>query len=242
MKLSNLMIAMALAAGMTLSGCSAVHTAVAKRNLDVQTKMSQTIWLEPAETKTVYLQIKNTSDKPLNVESKITAALQAKGYTVTQDAKSAQYWIQANVLKVEKMNLRDAESALTGGYGAAGFGAIAGASLMASNSNSGGAAVAAGLAGGLIGVAADAMVEDVNYSMITDIQIGERTDETITTQNNQMLTQGTSGAKVQTSTSQGNRAKYQTRVVSNANKMNLKFEEAEPVLEEQLAKAISGIL
>ncbi|CZW98072.1 Enterobacterial TraT complement resistance protein [Enterobacter hormaechei] len=38
------------------------------------------------------------------------------------------------------------------------------------------------------------------------------------------------------------RFKYQTRVVSNANKVNLKFEEAKPVLEAQLAKSIAGIM
>ena len=40
----------------------------------------------------------------------------------------------------------------------------------------------------------------------------------------------------------GNQHKYQTRVVSNANKVNLKFEEAKPVLEDQLAKSIANIL
>ncbi|MCD5393403.1 complement resistance protein TraT (plasmid) [Escherichia coli] len=54
--------------------------------------------------------------------------------------------------------------------------------------------------------------------------------------------QGTSGAKIQTSTETGNQHKYQTRVVSNANKVNLKFEEAKPVLEDQLAKSIANIL
>nr|MDQ6121389.1 complement resistance protein TraT [Klebsiella pneumoniae subsp. pneumoniae] len=53
---------------------------------------------------------------------------------------------------------------------------------------------------------------------------------------------GTSGAKVQTSTETGNQHKYQTRVVSNANKVNLKFPEAQPVLEDQLAKSIANIL
>ncbi|HHP2032563.1 complement resistance protein TraT [Klebsiella pneumoniae] len=33
-----------------------------------------------------------------------------------------------------------------------------------------------------------------------------------------------------------------TRVVSNANKVNLKFPEAQPVLEDQLAKSIANIL
>ena len=83
-------------------------------------------------------------------------------------------------------------------------------------------------------MAADAMVEDVNYTMITDVQIAERTKATVTTDNVAALRQGTSGAKIQTSTETGNQHKYQTRVVSNANKVNLKFEEAKPVLEDQL--------
>ncbi len=77
-----------------------------------------------------------------------------------------------------------------------------------------------GLAAGLVGMAADAMVEDVNYTMITDVQIAERTKTQVQTDNVAVLRQGTSGAKV-TSTETGNQHKYQTRVVSNANKVNL---------------------
>lgn len=94
----------------------------------------------------------------------------------------------------------------------------------------------------MVNMAADAMVEDVNYTMITDVQIAERTKATVTTDNVAALRQGTSGAKIQTSTETGNQHKYQTRVVSNANKVNLKFEEAKPVLEDQLAKSIANIL
>ncbi|HBY1094097.1 TPA: complement resistance protein TraT, partial [Klebsiella pneumoniae] len=85
-------------------------------------------------------------------------------------------------------------------------------------------------------------VEDVNYTMITDVQIAERTKTQVQTDNVAVLRQGTSGAKVQTSTETGNQNKYQTRVVSNANKVNLKFPEAQPVLEDQLAKSIANIL
>jgi hypothetical protein len=114
--------------------------------------------------------------------------------------------------------------------------------VTAYNSNSSGAALGVGLAAGLIGMAADAMIEDVNYTMVTDLQISERSKAKVTTDNIAALRQGTSGVKLQTSTEQGDRAKYQTRVVSNANKVNLKFEEAKPVLEAQLAKSVANIL
>ncbi len=43
--------------------------------------MSETIWLEPSSQKTVYLQIKNTSDKNmLGLAPQITKAVQDKGY------------------------------------------------------------------------------------------------------------------------------------------------------------------
>ena len=35
--------------------------------------------------------------------------------------------------------------------------------------------------------------------------------------------------------------KYSTRVLSTANKVNLKFENAMPVLEDELVKVITGI-
>ena len=34
---------------------------------------------------------------------------------------------------------------------------------------------------------------------------------------------------------------YQTRIASSANKVNLKFEEAQPILEDKLAASIAGI-
>ncbi|MFW6833041.1 complement resistance protein TraT, partial [Enterobacter hormaechei] len=216
-----------------------MSTAVKKRNLDVKTQMSETIWLEPSSEKTVYLQIRNTSDKDMSgLQAQITNELAAKGYRVSSSPDTAYYWIQANVLKAEKMDLRDAQGFLKTGY----EGAALGAGITAYNSSSAGATLGVGLASGLIGMAADAMVEDVNYTMVTDLQISERSKATVTTDNIAALKQGTSGVKVQTSTEQGNRAKYQTRVVSNANKVNLKFEEAKPVLEAQLAKSIAGIM
>ena len=238
-------LAITLASTLALTtGCSAVHTAVAKRNLDVQTKMSETIFLEPVSPseKTVYLQIKNTSNQDLLVDSKVAQSITAKGYRVISNPDDAHYWIQANVLKADKMDLRESQGWLSRGYEGAVTGAALGAGITAYNSSSAGATLGVGLAAGLVGMAADAMVEDVNYTMITDVQIAERTKTQVQTDNVAVLRQGTSGAKVQTSTETGNQHKYQTRVVSNANKVNLKFPEAQPVLEDQLAKSIANIL
>lgn len=225
-----------------LSGCSAMSTAIKKRNLEVNTQMSETIWLEPAEQKTVFLQIKNTSDKDMSgLQAEISQEIKNKGYTITSSDK-AYYWIQVNVLKAEKMDLRDAQNFLNQGFQGGALGAAIGGSIAALNSNSAGTTLGVSLASGVVGMVADSMVEDINYTMITDVQISERTKANVTTTNVAALKQGTSGSKVQTSTEEGNQHKYQTRIVSNANKVNLKFEEAKPILEQQLAKSIANIL
>ncbi|HFL1539348.1 TPA: conjugal transfer complement resistance protein TraT [Enterobacter asburiae] len=243
MKKKNVMIAAVLSSVMVLSGCGAMSTAIKKRNLDVKTQMSETIWLEPATERTVYLQIKNTSDRDMSgLQNKVADAVRAKGYQVVTAPDKAYYWIQANVLKADKMDLRDAQGWLNRGYEGAVMGAALGSGITAYNSSSAGATLGVGLAAGIAGMAADAMVEDVNFTMITDVQIAERTKVQVQTDNVAALRQGTSGVKVQTSTETGNQHKYQTRVVSNANKVNLKFEEAQPVLEDQLAKSIANIL
>ncbi|WP_024548518.1 conjugal transfer complement resistance protein TraT [Siccibacter turicensis] len=243
MSLKKLAVVGLVMATVALSGCGAMSTAIKKRNLEVKTQMSETIWLEPSNEKTVYIQVKNTSDKDMsNLQTLIANDLIAKGYKVSSSPDTAYYWVQANVLKADKMDLRQAQGFLSSGYEGAVAGAALGAGITAYNSNSGGAALGVGLAAGLIGMAADAMVEDVNYTMITDLQISERSKAKVTTDNIAALRQGTSGIKLQTSSAEGDRAKYQTRVVSNANKVNLKFEEAKPLLEAQLAKSVANIL
>ncbi|MFS7282025.1 complement resistance protein TraT [Serratia proteamaculans] len=243
MKYKSLAWASVMTSVFLLSGCGAMSTAIQKRNLDVKTQMSETVWLEPSSEKSVYIQIRNTSDKDMSaLPSLIARDLNAKGYQVVTSPEAAYYWVQANVLKAEKMDLRQAQSFLSKGYEGALGGAALGAGISAYNANSAGTVLGIGLASGLVGMAADALVEDTNYTMVTDLQISEKTTATVTTDNVAGLKQGTSGLKVQTATENGNRMKYQTRVVSNANKVNLKFEEAKPELEAQLAKSIAGIL
>lgn len=145
MKLKQLAVVGLIASTLALSGCGAMSTAVKKRNLDVKTQMSETIWLEPSSEKTVYLQIRNTSDKDMSgLQAQITNELAAKGYRVSSSPDTAYYWIQANVLKAEKMDLRDAQGFLKTGYEGAAMGAALGAGITAYNSSSAGATLGVG--------------------------------------------------------------------------------------------------
>lgn len=241
-------IAAALAVVLTLSGCSAVSTAIKKRNLDVQTKMSETVFLNPvpASMQTVYVQIRNTSDKQdLKVKQLIIQKLTEKGYKVVSDLGKAHYLIQANILRVGKSDLREKEALFASGYGAGITGsALAALTYGSFGGNSGSSLMGAGLIGSVVGVAADALVDDTYYTMVTDVQISERADQGIAVHetNNSVLKQGRSSAKFITSSRQTDWERYQTRVISSANQVNLDFKDAIPTLENGLANAVAGIL
>ncbi|WP_212736558.1 complement resistance protein TraT, partial [Escherichia coli] len=83
MKTKKLMMVALVSSTLALSGCGAMSTAIKKRNLEVKTQMSETIWLKPDSERTVFLQIKNTSDKDMSgLQGKIADAVKAKGYQV----------------------------------------------------------------------------------------------------------------------------------------------------------------
>ncbi|QNM15187.1 MULTISPECIES: complement resistance protein TraT [Fusobacterium] len=223
---------------LAFTGCSALDTAVKKRNLETQTKMSETIWLNPQliGDKTIFVQIKNTSTSNIDLENHIKNILTEKGYKIVSTPKNANYWLQVNVLNVGKMDLKDSEAALTGLTGAG-----IGATLGAYNTGSANAAVGWGIVGGIAGVVADAMVSDNYYTMITDILVSEKTPDKVKNAAVNATTQGTRGVNITKSQNTNNMNKYQTRVVSTANQVNLKLNEAEPKLEAELLKVISNI-
>lgn len=223
----------------SLLSCNAAQTLIKKRNLDVQTKMSSTIFLEPVANnkKSAYVNIRNTSDKELNINDAILTALKAKGYVIVQDPDKARFVLQANILQVGKSDLRSSEAALGSGFG----GAIVGG-LLASNSSEH-TKTTTGLLVGAASFIADSFVDDTFYSMITDIQVRERplSGEVITQEESLQRTQGSNEISQQISGANIKWKSYQSRVVSTANKANLEFKEAKTKLEEGLIRSISGI-
>lgn len=223
---------------MLFSGCSSLDTAVRKRDLATQTRLSETIWLNPdyIGDKTIFVQIKNTSTNYIDIENDVKQLLTSKGYKVVNNPKNANYWLQGNILKLEKMNKDDGDAAFNALTGA-GVGALIGGY----NTGSANTAVAWGLVGGAASVVANALVNDTYYTMITDILVSERTPYTVKNTSINTMTQGGYGGNISTSNSTTNMNKYQTRVISTANKVNLEFYEAEPQLKNELLKVISNI-
>ncbi len=225
-----------------LGGCAAAQVAIEHRNLEVHSKMSDTIFLDPVDPSldTVYIQLKNTSDKDLDVSAlkqRIADKLKDKGYKSVAPSK-AHYLVQANILQVGKTNPSAAEKMLANGYG----GAMAGAAVGAVATESYGGAVAGGLVGGLTETVANSMVKNVTYTIITDLQISERSAGEVTQTTNANLHNGSSTATHQSRSSTSHWMRYRTRILSTANKVNLDFKDALPKLQAGLVKSIGGIL
>jgi hypothetical protein len=237
-------VSLTIASILLLNGCSAIDKSIKHGTLDVQTKMSETVFLDPVadNKRTVVLQIRNTSDKKdLDIVSEIKTAIEDKGYKIVTDPNKANFMIQANILQVGKSTQEDPFSSLTSGYGGALAGGTVGA-LISSNNNYTGAGIGA-LAGGLIGTVADSAVQVVNYQMITDLQVSEKADgDVVTESSNAQLKQGSSGNKSSSWSQKTKWKKYQTRIISVAKKTNLKFEAALPELKRGLVQSISGLL
>jgi predicted lipid-binding transport protein (Tim44 family) len=239
------------ALGLALSGCAATSTAVAKRNLDVQTKMSDTIFLDPVtpDERTVYVDVRNTSDQPaLDVAPQVRQAVEARGYTVVDDPNAARFVLQANVLQAGRASETAAESAYNSGFGgtllggAAGGAAGYGLGQAGLGVNDAIGTVVGALAGAAISSVADAYVQDVTYTLVTDIQVSERVPGTVISQSEQAnLKQGSSGTVTQASSDTTDARRYRTRIVSTANQANLDWPQAEPELVAGLTRSIGGI-
>ena len=164
-----------------LGGCAAIHTSIAKADLDVRTQMSDSVFLDPVgkDKRTIFIQVRNTSDQPtFNIQQPLKVAIAAKGYRIIEDPDQAHFKLQAQILSVSKTDPTAAAAALHAGYGGALGGAVMGATIAGVLANARGAGIGLGagaLAGGLAGTIANAMVKDVTYVAITDIQITQKT-------------------------------------------------------------------
>lgn len=251
MKLTRFLLPLMVLPLLFLTGCAAMQVAMEKKDLKVETLMSDTIFLdvENEAGRKVFVDVRNTSDKQLNIQNMIVSTLQARGYTVVTGAKSADYILQVNILQIGQADPSALRSSVMSGYGstlgsglaggltAAGIAAISGAGSRGMT----GAIAAGALIGGAADLIAGSLVKDVTFSMVTDVMISEKTTFKVreSQQANHSIGKGTT--RTQSVTRESNRQRYQTRIASSANKVNLTFAEALPALEDGLARSIAGI-
>jgi len=232
-----------------LGGCAAAHVAISKKDLDVQTRTSTAVFIEPVARakRTVYLDVKSgvmefdrRDFKALLVNN--FKEFNDSGYTIVDDPETAQFQMILYVLNLEKASPTAAQAALGQGYssGAIAAGAAVGAIGNSSNRYRGAAAggVLAGAADFLLGSA----VKDVTFMLVIDVQIKERArDGVIVRKDSQVDSKiSDSGSSRQTYSEVSNRKEYRTRIVTTANQVNLKLEEAKPLMFKKTAYAMAG--
>lgn len=232
-----------------LSGCAAVETSIAKRNLDVQTKISTAIFVDPVKRakRTVYVDIRSgvmEFDRNALVNAvRDTFAQNANGYRITDDPDEAQYQMNIFVLKLEKASPTAAERALKQGYSSdRNAGAAAGMVMGADRGHSASSAVGGGLLGALGTTAANAFVQDVTYMLVADVQIKEKAHKGVIVRKDTKISAKVSdaGSSTQTVSEATNKKEYRTRIVTTAEKANLELAEAQDLMFKKTAYAMSS--
>lgn len=218
MKFKHLLFTLTLVPFFLLSGCAALGTAISHSDLKTQILMSKSIFLDPIPNseKTVFIQVRNTTDKPsFQIKEELASALASKGYRIRSNPHSAHYMVQVDLLQVGMVSKTAAQEMMRSGYGGALEGAAAGALVTA---DAGGDPIAGGIVGGVADTIISNVVKDVTFSSIADVKITEKKPHTKL------------GYKT-----------YGTRILSTADQVNLKFIQAQPKLQHDLAMSISGI-
>jgi hypothetical protein len=258
-------LAFVLAASATLGACAAADVALNHSNLAVQTHMSESVFLDPVPpaAKTIYVTARNTSDHPeIDLRGPLTQSIAGRGYRIVDDPNAAHYMLRINILQAGPIDSQAKNDVLAAKYGEP---LLAGAAAAATTGVLGGGAGA--MTGVGLGVAAasflaNQLVQNVTFSVVVDIQLSERPlsgqkvasrTTTVSSGANStaqaMATPGgyaaqgsyNSRATVQSVSEMNAFKQYQIRTVAYADKMNLRIEEAVPVLVARLSSSLSNL-
>ena len=197
-----------------LSGCAAIGTSVSHRNLQIQTQMSRSVFLDPVPNrdKSVYLQLHNTSGRAdFRIRGALRQALEDKGYHIAHSYNRGYYLLQVNIRKVGRTSRTAAQQMMGAGYGGTLEGVVAGAAIGSATGNN---AIAGGIIGGVASTIINNSVKNVTYTAVADVRVKVYSHPPST---------------------------HHTRIVSTANQVNLNYSTAMPALENHLVNSISGI-
>jgi hypothetical protein len=233
-----------------LGGCAATQVALSKKDLDVQARTSTAIFVDPVprEKRKIYLDVKSgvmefdrRAFKQFVIEQFTTA--NDNGYQIVDDPDGAQFLMVAYVLNLEKTSPTAAEAALHQGFLGSGAAAMAGGAVAGRliGGNMAGGFAGAAVAGGAEFVSGN-LVKDVTYMLICDIQISEKAAKGVIVRKDTRVNTKVSdaGSSQQTVSEATNKKEYRTRIVTTANKVNLKLEEAQELMFKKTAYAMAG--
>ena len=251
----RLSVQLALFAALSgLAGCAATSVALGKKDLDVQTKTSTSVFVEPvvAPERTLYLDVRSgVAEFDRRAFSRFVREQFSSGeagYRLTDDPAQAHFHMLVYVLSLEKASPDAAQAALQQGYVGGGevvAGAVAGG-VIGRNSNSrvgryDGAAIG-GLAAATGSLVANSLVHDVTYMLVCDVSIREKAGKGVLVRKDTSIDAKVSdgGSSQQRYSEASDRKEYRTRIVTTANKANLDLKEAQDPMFNKTAFAMAG--
>ena len=207
---------------MTLSGCAASRLMMRYGDLETQTEMSESVFLELRSElpKTVFVAESSTLDHDVTILPSLERSLIESGYALAETPEEATYLLQINHLRLAEVELSEDQTlgdAVSAALAAGGGAALAADILGASGTGTAGV----GLAVGVVGFVADATTKHIAYTLTTDVLLTETTSEP--GNEDELIYHG-------------------TRIVSGASKVNLSLEEAFPPMVQGMSVALSGLL
>ncbi len=243
----------ALGAAVALfSGCAAIETSISKKDLVVQSKTSTAIFVEPVAraTRTVYVEVRSGvpefDRRTLSNYIRDEFSKNENGYRIVDEPDQAAYTMSVYVLNLEQTDQTAAQAALKQGYaGESALGGAAGALIGANRGTyrdaAGGALLGSVLTAGT-SLIANSLVKDVTFMLVCDVQVRERAAKGALVKRDSLVDTKISdaGSSRQTLSEVSDRKEYRTRVVTTANKANLKLEEAQPSMFSKTAYALAG--
>ena len=157
------------------------------------------------------------------------------GYTLSDNPEKSQYRMSVFVRKLEKTTPETA--ALSAGFQGASIGAAASAATGGSYRGA-----AAGLVVGLASTVANAYVQDVVYFLLLTYKLKSVLKKGVIVRRDSKVNTKISddGASTQTYSEATNLKEYRTRVVTTTNKANIELEEAQPLMFDKTAYAMSA--
>jgi hypothetical protein len=232
----------------TLSSCAATYTALSKKDLDVQARTSTALFVDPVPRtkRTIYLDVKSgvmEFDRRAFrqfVKEQFTQ-FNDNGYRIVDDPMAAQFLMVVYVLNLQRTSPTAAEKALSKGF-MGGDAILAGAAAGDLISGGGTGALAGGLAVEGADFISGALVKDVLYVLVCDVQIKERAAKGVAVkkQTNIDAKVSDAGRSHQLVSEVTNRKEYRTRIVTTANKVNLKLSDAQDLMFKKTAYAMAG--
>ena len=207
---------------MNLAGCAASRMMIRHGDLDTQTEMSESVFLELRSDlpKNVYVAEESTAGRDLTIRPSLQRGLMESGYTLVETPDEATYIIQINHLRLAEVELsadETVEDAVSAAFAAGGGAALAADVLGGSSKVVGGV----GLAVGVLGFLLDAKTKHIAHTLTTDV----------------LVTETVPGAGRESEPTY-----HETRIVSGASKVNLGLEEALPAMVQGLSTSLSRLL